>query len=111
MYNRELKTKLLELSQTWSIISVTGPRQSGKTTLCKMAFPEYEYVNLERATTRALVEQDIEGFLLHADFSVTVLRIDSCKYVIPTMFLRCSYTNTPIINRICTVYQPYIYRS
>ncbi|MBR5828098.1 MAG: ATP-binding protein, partial [Paludibacteraceae bacterium] len=43
---------------------VTGPRQSGKTTLCKMAFPEYEYVNLERATTRALVEQDIEGFLL-----------------------------------------------
>ena len=64
MYNRELKTKLLELSQTWSIISVTGPRQSGKTTLCKMAFPEYEYVNLERATTRALVEQDIEGFLL-----------------------------------------------
>ena len=64
MYNRELKTKRLELSQTWSIISVTGPRQSGKTTLCKMAFPEYEYVNLERATTRALVEQDIEGFLL-----------------------------------------------
>ena len=64
MYNRELKTKLWELSQTWSIISVTGPRQSGKTTLCKMAFPEYEYVNLERATTRALVEQDIEGFLL-----------------------------------------------
>lgn len=64
MYNRELKTKLLELSQTWSIISVTGPRQSGKTTLCKMAFPEYEYVNLERATTRALVEQDVEGFLL-----------------------------------------------
>ena len=64
MYNRELKTKLLELSQTWSIISVTGPRQSGKTTLCKMAFPGYEYVNLERATTRALVEQDIEGFLL-----------------------------------------------
>ena len=64
MYNRELKTKLLELSQTWSIISVTGPRQSGKTTLCKMAFPEYEYVNLERATTRTLVEQDIEGFLL-----------------------------------------------
>lgn len=64
MYNRELKNKLLELSQAWSIISVTGPRQSGKTTLCKMAFPEYEYVNLERATTRALVEQDIEGFLL-----------------------------------------------
>ena len=64
MYSRELQNKLLELSKNWSIISVTGPRQSGKTTLCKMAFPEYEYVNLERATTRALIERDIEGFLL-----------------------------------------------
>ena len=50
MYSRELQNKLLELSEHWSIISVTGPRQSGKTTLCKMAFPDYEYVNLERAT-------------------------------------------------------------
>lgn len=64
MYNRELKDKLLELSKHWSIISVTGPRQSGKTTLCKMAFPDYEYINLERLTTRTLIEQDIEGFLL-----------------------------------------------
>lgn len=64
MYNRELQDKLLELSENWSIISVTGPRQSGKTTLCKMAFPEYEYINLERLTTRTLIEQDIEGFLL-----------------------------------------------
>ena len=64
MYNRELKDKLLKLSKHWSIISVTGPRQSGKTTLCKMAFPDYEYINLERITTRALIEQDLEGFLL-----------------------------------------------
>lgn len=41
------------------------PRQSGKTTLCKMAFPDYEYVNLERATTRELIRQDIEGYLLN----------------------------------------------
>ena len=40
MYIGELQNKLLELSEHWSIISVTGPRQSGKTTLCKMAFPD-----------------------------------------------------------------------
>ena len=40
MYSRELQNKLLELSKHWSIISVTGPRQSGKTTLCKMAFSD-----------------------------------------------------------------------
>lgn len=65
MYQRILQQKLVELSAQWSVISVTGPRQSGKTTLCKMAFPDYEYVNLERATTRELIRQDIEGYLLN----------------------------------------------
>ncbi len=65
MYQRILQQQLIELSEQWSVISVTGPRQSGKTTLCKMAFPNYEYVNLERATTRELLRQDIEGYLLN----------------------------------------------
>ncbi len=64
MYQRILEKKLVELSAQWSIISVTGPRQSGKTTLCKMAFPKYEYINLERSTTRELIRQDLEGYLL-----------------------------------------------
>lgn len=64
MYQRILQQKLVDLSRQWSVISVTGPRQSGKTTLCKMAFPNYEYVNLERSTTRELIRQDIEGYLL-----------------------------------------------
>ena len=64
MYQRILQQQLVELSAQWSVISVTGPRQSGKTTLCKMALPDYEYVNLERATTRELIRQDIEGYLL-----------------------------------------------
>ncbi len=65
MYQRILQQQLVELSAQWSVISVTGPRQSGKTTLCKMAFPDYKYVNLERATTRELIRQDIEGYLLN----------------------------------------------
>ncbi len=65
MYQRILQQQLVELSAQWSVISITGPRQSGKTTLCKMAFPDYEYVNLERATTRELIRQDIEGYLLN----------------------------------------------
>ncbi|MCQ2347813.1 MAG: ATP-binding protein [Paludibacteraceae bacterium] len=64
MYQRILQQKLVELSANWSVISVTGPRQSGKTTLCKMAFPDYQYVNLERSTTCELVRKDIEGYLL-----------------------------------------------
>ena len=65
MYNRELKEELLRLSQQWSVISVTGPRQSGKTTLCKMAFPDYDYVNLEHLPTRSRVADDIDAFIKH----------------------------------------------
>jgi len=64
MYQRILQQQLENLTKQWSIVSITGPRQSGKTTLCKMAFPGYEYVNLERITTCELIRQDIEGYLL-----------------------------------------------
>lgn len=63
MYYRFLSAELLKLSANWSVISLTGPRQSGKTTLCKMAFPEYDYVNLEHLPTRDLIQSDIESFL------------------------------------------------
>lgn len=63
MVTRELQDELLRLSEHWQVISVTGPRQSGKTTLCKMAFPNYAYVNLEHIPTRDKVLQDIDGFL------------------------------------------------
>ena len=43
---------------------MTGPRQSGKTTLCKMAFPTYDYVNLEDIAVRSMVQSEIKAFLL-----------------------------------------------
>jgi predicted AAA+ superfamily ATPase len=44
---------------------VTGPRQSGKTTLCRAAFPHLEYVNLEAPDQRLFAESDPRGFLSH----------------------------------------------
>lgn len=63
MYDRILKNELLRLSKHFPIISVSGPRQSGKTTLCKMTFPDYGYANMEDEETRALAENDLKGFL------------------------------------------------
>ncbi len=45
------------------IISITGPRQSGKTTLARMCFPTYDYVNLESPETRLAAADDPKGFL------------------------------------------------
>ena len=45
------------------VISITGPRQSGKTTLAKQCFPKYNYVNLENPWQRELAEKDPLKFL------------------------------------------------
>lgn len=63
MFQREIREKLIEYNRNFPIVSVTGPRQSGKTTLCKMVFPGYEYMNLEDEESRDIVKQDIKGFL------------------------------------------------
>lgn len=63
MYKRILENRLRELSVSFPIVSVTGPRQSGKTTLCRMTFEKYHYVNLEDEENRAIIQHDIKGYL------------------------------------------------
>ena len=64
MYSRELNNELLRLTAYFPVIVVTGPRQSGKTTLCKMAFPDYGYVNLEDELVRDEVATKRKEFLM-----------------------------------------------
>ncbi len=55
---RTLKKELLISAKQMPVISLSGPRQSGKTTLAKEAFPSYKYVNLEEPSNRLLASQD-----------------------------------------------------
>jgi predicted AAA+ superfamily ATPase len=56
--------KLLKTALTrYPVVAVTGPRQSGKTTLCRAALPDYDYINLERPDNRAMVASDPLLFL------------------------------------------------
>ncbi|MBA3029834.1 MAG: ATP-binding protein [Desulfobacteraceae bacterium] len=63
MISRELETKLHELNGYYPVVVVTGPRQSGKTTLCRMAYPDKPYVSLEAMDTRDFAVSDPRGFL------------------------------------------------
>lgn len=63
MIPRKIMRRVCELARTFPVVTIEGPRQSGKTTLAKMAFPEYTYANLEDTATRRLAETDPRGFL------------------------------------------------
>lgn len=72
MYFRDLQNELLRLNETFSVQTITGPRQSGKTTLCKMAFPDFEYFNLENPMTREEVSTDLMGFVRNHSHGVII---------------------------------------
>ncbi|MDA3886911.1 MAG: ATP-binding protein [Candidatus Delongbacteria bacterium] len=63
MINREIESKIKEAVKKYPVITLTGPRQSGKTTLLKNAFPDYDYVNLEDPEIRNYAIEDSRGFL------------------------------------------------
>lgn len=63
MFQRELEKELQSLIEGYPIVTVLGPRQSGKTTLVQHAFPNKPYVNLEALDTRTLALSDPRGFL------------------------------------------------
>ena len=63
LINRDITPKLLEAAAQFPAITLTGPRQSGKTTLCREKFPQHTYVSLESPDERAFVTEDPRGFL------------------------------------------------
>ena len=67
MIEREIAPRLAVLFQQYPFVTVTGPRQSGKTTLCRAAFPDLDYANLEAPDQRDFAESDPRGFLAQFD--------------------------------------------
>jgi hypothetical protein len=63
MIPRKLLPNLLKLAGFYPVVVVTGPRQAGKTTLCRAAFPDKAYVSLESLDTREFAQTDPRGFL------------------------------------------------
>ena len=63
MIPRTLEESLQKAAKNYPAITVTGPRQSGKTTLVRHAFPDHDYISLEDPEQRAYALDDPRGFL------------------------------------------------
>ncbi len=60
---RQQQSELERVHKMYAVIVVTGPRQSGKTTLCKEVFKDYHYVNLEDISLRNMILNSPKDFL------------------------------------------------
>ena len=78
MIGREIMPRLTALFRQYPFVTVTGPRQSGKTTLCRTAFPDLAYANLEAPDQRDFAESDPRRFL--SQFSEGAI-IDEVQHV------------------------------
>lgn len=63
MIERQIAKAIYALKDKFPVIALTGPRQSGKTTLLKNTFPDYQYVSLEDLNNRNFAQTDPIGFL------------------------------------------------
>lgn len=87
MLPRTLEPVLRQAARRYPVVTLTGPRQSGKTTLVKMAFPDHAYASLEDPDQREFATADPRGFL--AQFTGPVI-LDEAQRV-PDLF---SYIQT-----------------
>lgn len=60
---REISNSMQSMLSKYPILALTGPRQSGKTTLLKSIFPDFQYVSLENPDNRDFAQSDPNGFL------------------------------------------------
>jgi predicted AAA+ superfamily ATPase len=63
MIQRTLEKQILKVAKGFPAIAIMGPRQSGKTTLAKKAFPHLPYISLEDLSQRSYAQKDPKGFL------------------------------------------------
>jgi hypothetical protein len=82
MIHRLATDKVVAMAEKFPVVVLTGPRQSGKTTLAKMSFPDYRYVTLENPQQREFATNDPEGFLRVYDKYVIIDEVQN----VPVLF-------------------------
>ena len=78
MIEREMAPLVLKLAGDYPALAITGPRQAGKTTLARAAFPDKPYVSLENPDTRELATQDPRGFLNKYQAGAILDEVQNC---------------------------------
>ena len=93
MIKRKIQQELAALAQEYKVVTITGPRQSGKTALARMQFPDYSYVNLEEPETRLLAERDAKEFLKRYSTPIIIDEIQRLPMLLSYIQVECDKSN------------------
>jgi uncharacterized protein len=83
--DRALSHQLIELSNQFSVLTILGPRQAGKTELSKRIFPRHQYVNLEDIEIRNLAQSDPVAFFKKYDSNVILDEIQRAPHLLSSI--------------------------
>jgi predicted AAA+ superfamily ATPase len=85
MIERIISKQILEATKKMPVICVTGPRQSGKTTLVRNLFPNYRYYNLEFPQHREFAEKDAVSLLSEWDSGIIIDEIQRVPEILSSI--------------------------
>lgn len=78
MIDRDLAVRLRAAARAFPAVTLTGPRQSGKSTLCRAVFPKHTYANLEAPDVRRFAQEDPRGFLGQSSRGTIIDEVQRC---------------------------------
>lgn len=79
---RAISVHILEVQKYYRATIITGPRQSGKTTLCRHLFPDYAYVSMDDIGTRARALADMDYFMETLGSKAIIDEVQNCPEVL-----------------------------
>jgi predicted AAA+ superfamily ATPase len=85
---RAVSRHILELQKYYRVSIITGPRQSGKTTLCHHLFPDYAYVSMDDMGTRARALSDMDYFMDTLGRTAIVDEVQNCPEILSAIKIR-----------------------
>jgi len=86
--HRKAATLVQHLAQYYPVVAITGPRQSGKTTLVKSLYPHKPYINLESLEQRAFALEDPQGFLKQYPEGAILDEVQHCPALLSDLQVR-----------------------
>ena len=82
MFHRSLADELLARAREYPVITLTEPRQAGKTTLARAIFKKKPYLNLEQPDTRRFAESDPNAFLAQIPDGGVIDEVQHCPHLL-----------------------------